>query len=395
MAFEAVAGSQTSEMPPSHLPTSSRGPAKSMSIASDSPAAKSLSLNINSPALTTNRPRPASLISTSPDRQPQPLEPLSEESSDPNAFLTALAAQERRVLELKEELGKAEADLVKLKKQWAVHEATKKKQEMRHFEPLRPLVSPNRDVVVEMPEQMRRTGKDEERKRAIYVRTRQPQRKVFEGGRHTRTLSLLTPTSLANGNARSDKKSLVLDSYDKSKGRSVPTTAVPRSSAGGFPTSTHGTKDDLVNTGKQFVGDIREGLWTFIEDLRQATVGDEAISEARSRHIQESAGRLQVRGKPISAAPRNGSSPASCKVRTPDELQRNDSKTDARDQEQSPAVAVIARNANTTIPPLESPPLLEDDEDDGWDNWDSPPPKSSISASFSTTAGSSPRTSLR
>ena len=37
-------------------------------------------------------------------------------------------------------------------------------------------------------------------------------------------------------------------------------------------------KDDILDTGKQLVGDFRQGLWTLFEDLRQATVGEEAIN---------------------------------------------------------------------------------------------------------------------
>jgi septal ring factor EnvC (AmiA/AmiB activator) len=59
--------------------------------------------------------------------------------NDSNGFLVALAGQERRVLELKEELQKAEDELKRLKKQWAHHEAHKKKAEIRHVEQLQPL----------------------------------------------------------------------------------------------------------------------------------------------------------------------------------------------------------------------------------------------------------------
>ena len=68
----------------------------------------------------------------------------------------------------------------------------------------------------------------------------------------------------------------------------------------GFP------RDDLVNTGRQFIGDLREGLWTFIEGLRQATVGEEAASNATSRRTRgdrtklsspKQEARLQVHAK--------------------------------------------------------------------------------------------------
>ncbi|KAK9469221.1 hypothetical protein V1512DRAFT_255763 [Lipomyces arxii] len=43
-------------------------------------------------------------------------------SDDPTDFLTMLAAKQRRVLELRDELGKAESDLKELQKQWSTHE---------------------------------------------------------------------------------------------------------------------------------------------------------------------------------------------------------------------------------------------------------------------------------
>lgn len=116
-------------------------------------------------------------------------------SIEPNAFLTALATQERHVLELKEELQKAESDLEISKKQWASHETSKKKDEMRRSEKLQVIASPVRSTVMETEEPSPPIVKDRERRRAMYIQPRQPQRKVFAGSRHTKTLSLLNPTS--------------------------------------------------------------------------------------------------------------------------------------------------------------------------------------------------------
>ena len=74
-----------------------------------------------------------SAITLKPDRPPSP---EKKALYDSNTFLTALASQERRVLELKEELQKAETDLEKLKRQWTTHEAAKKRNELRQIEPL-------------------------------------------------------------------------------------------------------------------------------------------------------------------------------------------------------------------------------------------------------------------
>ncbi|KAI4242909.1 MAG: hypothetical protein L6R40_003782 [Gallowayella cf. fulva] len=180
-------------------------------------------------------------------------------AGDSNSFLTALAAQERRVLELREELQKAEDDLSRFKKQWATHEAIKKRNELRHQEQLQKLEpasraschgdpkwasgrwsekSPNRPFAG-VNGAHERAREASERSANCRNSRRQTQRKIFAGSRHTRALSLL------------------------SKGGTT---------AGGQP------KEVFLETGKQFVGDLREGLWTFFEDLRQATVGEEASS---------------------------------------------------------------------------------------------------------------------
>ena len=66
----------------------------------------------------------------SPVRESFPTVPESVPSGQTDTnFLTAIAAQERRVLELKEDLVRAEADLRKLKVQWAQHEAQKKRND--------------------------------------------------------------------------------------------------------------------------------------------------------------------------------------------------------------------------------------------------------------------------
>ena len=93
-------------------------------------------------------------------------------------FWTALAAQEKKVLELKEELNKVESDLEQLKKQWAIHEASKKKEEMRHVEKLRPIGSPTRAFTPEHERHSRRSL-DQTRFKSGYIKNKQPQGEVF------------------------------------------------------------------------------------------------------------------------------------------------------------------------------------------------------------------------
>jgi len=118
-------------MPPPPLPSPSHGPTTLNSNVTAVRSLKRLSLSFPIQSVDQTTQRHSSIIASSPHRMSNPssLELGPFASADPNAFLTALAAQERRVLELKEELQKAEGDLDKLKQQWATHEAAKR--EMR------------------------------------------------------------------------------------------------------------------------------------------------------------------------------------------------------------------------------------------------------------------------
>ncbi len=65
-------------------------------------------------------------------------------------------------------------------------------------------------------------------------------------------------------------------------------------------------KDAIVNSGKKMASDFREGLWTFFEDIRQATVGEEGINGMETRTI--GSGRLDrqgSKGTPESGQPGN------------------------------------------------------------------------------------------
>ncbi|KAL2394000.1 hypothetical protein ABEF93_001897 [Exophiala dermatitidis] len=307
-------------------------------------------------------------------------------------FLTLLAAQERRVLELREELQKAEADLLGLKKQWASYEANKKREEVKHVKklealPLDDVVSSRsptstsggggafdddeeerrrRRALVERSVRMTAAGVNndsingdgEEEKDGHCVnganagaiteqlgrRTSTKKPRVFQGGRHTRTLSLLSPTSAkyrqqqgqtqAHGqedgtgtapakspdamvgnsgglpsdqrtddpvrNDESDARRISDDSSSRSSlslTRMTMTTTLDGLISGADSLQQLGfgktykelatahrrslppvAADLLVKQGKQVYEGVREGLWTFWEDIRQATVGEEGIN---------------------------------------------------------------------------------------------------------------------
>jgi hypothetical protein len=229
-------------------------------------------------------------------------------------FLTLLAAQERKVLELKEELQKAESDLVGLKRQWATYEGNKKRDEVKHVKKLQPLALD--DVAARGSEE--NVDGERRRRRELVERSkttvdtagnatpslgRRGSKRVFEGGRHTKTLSLLSPTSSkpnhstvtarnegrvsedsANGSLDDAlvKPSLsrmpTLDGIMNGEplqlgfGKTYRDLAAHRRSMPPVPT------DALMKQGKQVYDGVKDGLWTFIEDIRQATIGDEGIN---------------------------------------------------------------------------------------------------------------------
>ncbi|MCJ1314328.1 hypothetical protein MMC25_008009 [Agyrium rufum] len=353
---------------------------------------------------------------------------------DSNAFLTALAAQERKVLELREELHKAELDLEKFKKQWAQYETTKKKHEIRHVEPLRLLaVSPKIAVTpyasrpraetenggasqINISERSISNGNglvNEKSRAAHHYRKRPIQRKVFSGSKHTRALSLLLPkniyqerpsdqglsrdpsptkapiTTVETHTSLDTSRPNALLNVERSNLRKPGTEMPPFSRTTSFPT------EDIVNTGKQFVGDLREGLWTFFEDIRQATVGEEATRSqqiAQSIEKKPSRQRLALGNTSSSIMKRgsgkdHGSSPARSAravsgTRKPNPLSicRDGNSMIATDTSKGSVSSKILQEL-APEPPVD---LLNDD--DGWGNWESPAPSKKSSPSWKTTS---------
>lgn len=244
----------------------------------------------------------------------------------PNDFLQELARQERRVLELKEELGKAEGELASLKKKWALREVHKKRSEIRAVEQMAPY-SPKQASTntgtgeqrdgLEIPRRSAEMTPDRRKAMLLAGIVRGETRgKVFKG-RHARTLSLLSPdrlnfttNSLGSFSPLNHSGSASDNNIEPGPGSPETTTGngcVPLSSIGisrsatlpDLPTNLFkprnrhsynhppgdcnisgniGSANDVLKTGKKLAEDFKAGLWTFVEDLRQATVGEEAIT---------------------------------------------------------------------------------------------------------------------
>jgi hypothetical protein len=222
---------------------------------------------------------------TVPAFPPTPLDTPSVLSPvDPNDFITAIAAQERRVLELREDLSRAESELARLKKQYATYEAYKKRAERRNVEPLRGL-GPAAELYDETA--IRRSVELDRRKALLGQQNQQAtpersRRRVFTGS-HTRTLSLLSPTKPTGGSEDEPESR-----KSEPTGRYAPVTPellAKRASWAPRSTQTSGVK--------QIAQDLKAGLWTFMEDLRQATVGDEPIT-GQGLYLRDGDGNMRL-----------------------------------------------------------------------------------------------------
>ncbi|KAL9083879.1 MAG: hypothetical protein Q9165_008349 [Trypethelium subeluteriae] len=368
-------------------------------------------------------------------RQPSPTD---------NGFLTALAAQERHVLELKEELHKAEQELDKLKRQWAAQESVKKRQDAHHVQPLRPLST---DLGSAQDDDTNgssaSTQKEAEKRKSTVASSKPTHRRVFSGSRHTRALSLLSP-----------------DKMNEKTFPSPPETKQPESPPRPAPLSRMNTAPDLLeqirNTNtmeditspvsetpkeafrlsRQMATDFKDGLWTFFEDLRQATVGDEGIvgpppkpnrstMKPPSKSARNSAGPQKSHERKNSrpektrgpsdrrpstttdAAPKTKSTSSSSRSR-PVVPRRQSVDIWAKECAKSnpsgsPQPKVTGLRKKSQVPKHDALPVASDNEEP-WDTWDTPekrftPVKSSSNPSQSSststsTAATSPASAL-
>lgn len=251
--------------------------------------------SLNSPGVGMFSPRETTAYP--PDALTDSSEPL-----DGN-FLHAIATSERKVLELKEELQRAQADLDKLKRQWARHEAHKKREDVKHVTKLQPLQTslPAKDREDDADGSNAWMQQEMERRKALMSASKTSSRTVFPGQRHTRTLSLLSPTRDApeavhimqppRPPRRDSLKNATRHSADggiQSKRPTLPMrTSAATDMSSDASTSRRSTdvimpdknidQELLLRTGKELATNFKDGLWTFWEDLRQATVGEDSL----------------------------------------------------------------------------------------------------------------------
>lgn len=398
------------EPPPLPPPKHSRA----MSYNPRRPNRLSLSFPVVTGRNSNDSTRPTPTSSSSLSFPPTPSECLPAPSpADPSGFLNALASQERRVLELKEELEKAEADLSKLKRQWAVHEAHKKKAEIRHVEQLQPLqMTPKDTKFNEDGTIMTRQSAELDRRKTLLssINTKEPRRKVISGG-HTRTLSLLSPERSTYSRPFPPVREVSGENANFPRSTTMPDTSQEGARVGRYrarPISYHG---GITHGAKQVAEDVKAGLWTFLEDLRQATVGDEIIvNGAASRGVgvdgasngpvirKSSKSSLVGADKSRNKGNGNQNQNQTHSPRSWDSLTGgNSALLDAAGHlwpEKSKAPHATPSKKSRTLS-LAAPAL---DDDDDWSNWDSPAPApapvpKSPRWSGSTTISDNPSTS--
>ncbi|KAL3463643.1 hypothetical protein BJX64DRAFT_114994 [Aspergillus heterothallicus] len=389
--------------------------------------------------------------------------PPFDGQDDGTSLLTAIASQERRVLELREELHRAEAELDSLKRQWASSEKTRKRTQINHrAEVMQPLRSPDRvpgaghsreqsvsGAASPIPTQVRLSRELERRQSVLAAAAAAGTsvsangRRVFQGS-HTRALSLLSPTMGSTTSKQSGSesgsvqdndrvgrppRSATMPSVDRAVERAQPSAAVAptedmitqwRKTMPMPPAS----RDLLMRTGKQMATDLKEGLWTFLEDIRQATVGDEGINATESRTMHpsrncDSSSTSRSRDRLSVQAGKPSRSPSSGK-RSPGTKISGKSSKPADIDASFWGEFGIDSPAQKSPNALKSPQTPRDpnshnkrgdpntlDVDETWDDWDTPQPKKTHTPSSSrstigsrqdqspVTQTSSPRTSTR
>jgi len=395
-------------------------------------------------AKTSFEQRRGSIASSSPPRRESIASSTTTFVSTESDYLTALAAQERRVLELKEQLSKAEVELQKLKKQWANHESAKRRDERARMHQMKPIAASPK-VNREDDEDGANAWMYEEmaRRKALLNNTKTSHRRVFSGSRQTKALSLLEAIETEEGEqAGSDDSPRVPNPIRVSprvnaevrRSRELVKKnhlGPPRASTtpnlwqtGDFvmdpmswarADSRSPQREAILRTGKQVATDLREGLWTFLEDLRQVAIGDEPRPAQETAHSQSRQTNRTTTQRPARAkAPRDYS-----------ERTTSDSDKAWQDEDAGeifakehglpvptliePAIVRPARNSGSHTPlkprPGRSPPVVSALSDsESWETWDSPPrtqtahqghPESPTTSTFSTTsANSTPETAI-
>ncbi|KZL68050.1 hypothetical protein CT0861_07691 [Colletotrichum tofieldiae] len=369
--------------PPPTPSTQDRFSRASRSASNASRNTNRLSLTLPIAPPTSDPSRPASVATTS--YPPTPIDTSAITSpTDPNDFIIAIAAQERRVLEIREELSRAEAELTRLKQQWTIQGA-QRKREIRN-EPMRPLAPQFEPSLLDDDEAASKRSVELDRRKSLLrdlqgqTGPREYRRRVLRGG-HTRTLSLLSPTKPDGFAVHEDTASLKSPVL-----RSPPmlSNAALSKRASWQPRSYNAAASPAV---KQMAQDFRLGLWSFMEDIRQATVGDEPIhgvpgrpgsTDPHGRRERSYAGDQDT----IKA---NSSSRPRIPLNSAFDLPPMDTPSKpSKPLQERPNPKPATKSTTTKAKHFSWTPLTFDSFDDNdWSNWESPQVSSAKSARWS------------
>ncbi|EQK98659.1 hypothetical protein OCS_05630 [Ophiocordyceps sinensis CO18] len=229
----------------------------------------SLTLPIAPP--TGHRSRPTPTTASSYSVPPTPVEtPTIPPPADANEFIIAIAAQERRVLELREDLVRAEADLGALKEQWTAMEPFSKPGAVHHAELHINSVAGTLDDGATGP----RRSVDLDRRKLLLQNQNQGtptqgnRRRLFHGG-HTRALSLLSPS-------RPNSEFSIHETHGR---EAADPTAVQHALKRASWQARSVQNSPSV---PQIFEDFKLGLKALVEDVRQKAVGDEPVGQQGS-----------------------------------------------------------------------------------------------------------------
>ncbi|KAH7318467.1 hypothetical protein B0I35DRAFT_478973 [Stachybotrys elegans] len=364
----------TEAMPPPPAPADdaiSLRRSRTTSISTRNANRLSLTLPIAPPTSDPSRPTPTNALPSLPG-SPAPASAITTPSgAGPNEFIIAIAAQERKVLELREQLAHAEAELTSLKRQWTLQEGRQKKVEARRLETQRALASEDDSI------SSQRLAELDRRKILLQGQTTPTtpgRRRVIRGG-HARTLSLLSPvktdsdfSTLQNTEVKLQRTASQLSHHSNYSNFDLPKRA-----------SWQPRTQTVTPSVPSFVEDFRIGFRAFVEDIRQITVGDEPIT-GQALHDGSAGDQDTVRATPT---PRPKVSNAfdlpSPAAGTP--TPSSSTEGAAQDKEK----AKLGKNKHFSWTPL----TIDSLDDNGWSNWESPASTKSARWSGSTINSSS------
>ncbi|KPM34362.1 hypothetical protein AK830_g12216 [Neonectria ditissima] len=349
----------TASMPPPPMSRESsfrRGHSRSKSSMCRQVNRLSLTLPIAPPTSDPSRPTPTSAMSSVP---PTPIDSAVTSPSDANEFIIAIAAQERRVLELREELTRAELDLTLLKKKWTTQDGPRKRGDPFPLESTRPAAPATDD-----DSSTSRRSVDMDRRKLLQQSQpstpQQSRRKVLRGG-HTRTLSLLSPAKDLEFSLHADLQAPVkLPTIER---RAAQLTNPNLSKRASWAPRSQQNVPGVGQVG-QVVEDFKLGLKAFVEDIRQITVGDEPISgqQFRTTAIDYRSG---APGNQDTIRPNH---PLRPKVSTVFEPPHSAESSPVRNTKAAPQEKPKTKGKHFSWTPLG----LDSLDDNDWSNWESP-----------------------